>query len=154
MELAGCTSACDADAEEDCMKRCAQREKECRAKPVPALNTGVFAGKVVGNSRMECVSASFDPQDYNWFAFRNLCPEAIKVQYIQPGQFEGRGCTVPTGSLCRTGLTRRDLDQAQARGGMKWAICDAGHVARGPSGELYRYSDSTFYCIKEPDSMR
>jgi hypothetical protein len=150
LELSACTAACDAEASSQCMSDCAALEKTCRAQPKTTEKSGVFAGKVEGKSRMECVNASFDPQDYNWFAFRNLCGEGIKIHYLRPGQFEGKGCTVPPGGLCRTGLTRRDLADAQAGGGMRWSVCEAGFVARGATGDLFRYADTAFHCIKEP----
>lgn len=92
-----------------------------------------------------CVSQFNDPRYYNWISLRNVCGQAIDVEFSRIGiGGAGQGNIAP-GESVNTGFADNE-----APNGMTIAVCPAGYVAWSTRADSIWMGSGGFVCLRNP----
>ncbi len=114
--------------------------------PGPAGSGGLCAQNTAlpGGQLNSCVQSFYDPNEYNWYAFRDVCNQPIDITWCANNNpndcFEHEA--QPGGST----NTADSQSEVNSYGGSSLAICPAGYHPWGASGSWAAGED--FCCIQ------
>jgi hypothetical protein len=110
--------------------------------PTPGLTVN-YASPLDGS----CVRHFWDPQNYGWLSFQNLCGRPIHVAYIANNSSDTIGMSAMDLGSGQTRSTGWNKDEVARKGEFTLYVCPAGYLAVGRSGQmLVRRAIEPFLC--------